>query len=171
MKNYCIDTNAILDLCYRYYPKTTFSHVWQSLEQAIIARQIKFYITEHIYKEVQDKIIKFNYDKILFDEFLTEFNITLIPLKEYDQQLAQLKADIASANPKLVKGLSNKDQDLSNICVMINKGEVITSEQGFNIALNHPSFPTSFKIPDVANYFKVQCRNWLPVLHYIGFCE
>lgn len=171
MKSYCVDTNAILDLCYRYYPKTTFANVWQALEQAITARQIKLYISQHIYDEVQAKIIQFGYDKNTFDVFLGEFNITIIPLKEYEQQLAQLKADIVSANPKLIKGLSNKDQDLSNICAIMKKGGVITSEQGLNVKLNSPNFPTNFKIPDVANYFKVECQNWLPVLEYIGFCE
>lgn len=170
MKNYCVDTNAILDLCYRYYPKATFNHVWQALQQAVVARQIKLHITEHIYNEVQAKILQFNYDKVLFELFLDELNICIISFDEYEQELSELKADIASVNERLIKSLSKNDNDLSNICIMKNKGGVITAEQGSKISIDNPIYER-LKIPDVAKYFNVSCQNWLPVLTYIGFSE
>ncbi|MBE0446380.1 DUF4411 family protein, partial [Psychrobacter sp. FME5] len=41
MIKYCIDTNAILDLCYRYYPSSIFSNIWDMLEGCVLSRQIK----------------------------------------------------------------------------------------------------------------------------------
>ena len=171
MKNYCIDTNAILDICYRYYPKTYFHTIWSSIEQAVLARHIKLFITQHIYEEAFGKVKQFGYNEAVFNEFLQDFQIVIIPLDDYEQKLAQLKADIATANPNLVKtkALLSKDQDLSNTCVMVNNGTVITSEQGLNIDLDDPKCAKNFKIPDTCRYFNVPCENWLQILEHIGF--
>lgn len=48
MKVFCLDTNSILDFCYRFYPQEIFGHLWELMHAAILARQIKFVITEHI---------------------------------------------------------------------------------------------------------------------------
>ena len=170
MKNYCIDTNAILDICYRYYPKNYFPKIWESISLAVIARQIKFFITHHIYEEALGKIQQFGYDETVFNEFLQDFQINIIALDKYEQELALLKADIANANPNLVKlkALIGKDQDLSNTCVMRDKGVVITCEQGLNINLDSPKCGKNFKIPDTCRYFNVPCETWLPLLSYIG---
>lgn len=51
----CVDTNALLDICYRYYPNDSFTGLWDGLESAVIAGQVRFIQSEHINKEVKRK--------------------------------------------------------------------------------------------------------------------
>lgn len=55
----CVDTNALLDICYRYYPNDSFTGLWDGLESAVIAGQVRFIQSEHINKEVERKLAQF----------------------------------------------------------------------------------------------------------------
>lgn len=116
MKVFCLDTNAILDFCYRFYPQYIFNDLWESMDAAIIARQIKFVITKDIYTEVILQIKKADYDPSVFDNFKTKFCVQIID--DYDAELAQLKVrlmQIAKNFPPAKLNLLHND--LSNICV------------------------------------------------------
>ncbi len=173
MKTYIIDTNAIFDFCYRYYPKKYFSTLWELIETYVISRQIKLIITEHIYDEIQEKIVDFNYDKTIFEDFCQRFKLEVIPLNSYKQQLAELKKDIYEVSYKLTdKKLDEVEDDLSNTCVaQVLKGHtsVITSEQGLNKDIDKRNYGDRLKIPDTCRFSNVECGNWLNVFNYIGY--
>lgn len=78
MIKYCIDTNAILDLCYRYYPSSIFSNIWDVLEGNVLSRQIKIIISQHIHEEVLGRVTLMNYDKKILDDFLKNFKVDII---------------------------------------------------------------------------------------------
>ena len=170
MKTYCLDTNAILDVCYRFYPKATFTTLWESINNAIMARQIKFIITEHIYIEITNKINLMQYDMAVFDEFMMYFNVSMIKLGEYEEKLAQLKAELMGETSISPEHLNKLDNDLFSICTSIlQDSTVITSEQGFNNNISTAKNIRNLKIPDVCRHCQRDCGNWLIVIEHIGF--
>ncbi|OOS03250.1 protein of unknown function [Moraxella cuniculi DSM 21768] len=169
MKVFCLDTNAILDFCYRFYPPDIFIALWELVDAAIIAKQIKFVITKNIYAEIIAQIQKANYDLSVFDGFMTRFCVQIID--DYDVEMAQLKArlmGIAKSFPPNKFDLLNND--LSNICIHSQyRSTVITSEQGFNKCISKATNPRELKIPDICRHLGIECGNWLLVFHDIGF--
>lgn len=168
MITYCIDTNAILDICYRYYPKSLFSPVWNNLQGAVLSGQIQLIISEHIYKEVYDQAQFFRYDPALLDEFLELFNIKPIQQATYAQALADVSKELAEITPLTAGTVANNEEDLSNICVAkLHNATIITAEQGSKLAITDPKY-NRLKIPDTCQYYKVKCDNWLAVFVFIG---
>lgn len=169
MRVFCLDANAILDFCYRFYPQEIFGSLWELLDSAVLARQIRFVMTKHIHDEVVAKITHMGYDKAVFDVFLASFDVQIID--DYDANLSQLKATLMSVTTAIdPKKLSNLDNDLSNICVsMMYRHTVITSEQGFNNNIATATNIRHLKIPDICRHFNVSCGNWLMVFREIGF--
>lgn len=171
MRIYCLDTNAILDLCYRFYPKYIFSTLWENISNAIIARQIKFIITQHIQTEITAKISQMRYDMAVFEEFMAYFNVSVVECNEYEANLAQIKATLMQKTSiRPADALNNLDNDLSSVCISIlQKSTAITSEQGFNHNIAMATNIRNLKIPDVCRHFQVDCGNWLIVFNHIGF--
>lgn len=173
----CLDTNAVLDVCYRYYPSDSFSSLWSSLEDAVIAGQICFVLSEHINLEVVRKIHDFDYPKANYDKLLKALNVEIIKVDVYFETLNKLKSslmiDIPFINRKnspasFLEGLT---EDLSNIAVaQVKKAKVITSEQGSNRDIKNPhlSKKTTLKIPDTCEYMNIPCSNWLEVFSFLG---
>lgn len=89
MKVFCLDTNAVLDFCYRFYPQDIFIDLWELINVSIIARQIKFVITKDIYAEIIAQIQKAGYDPSVFNDFMMRFCVQIID--DYDVEMAQLK--------------------------------------------------------------------------------
>lgn len=169
MRVYCLDTNAMLDLCYRVYPKHIFINLWEVLPRMVLLHQISFVVSCDIDAEVRNKITLFGYDMAVFDNFMTDCRIQVTD--EYQAQLAQLKADLAQStsipNPRTLDRLNN---DLSNVCVgLLQRAMVITSEQGFNRSLSQVTRVNELKIPDTCRHFGVECGNWLPLFEHIGY--
>ncbi|MFB6349448.1 DUF4411 family protein [Moraxella sp. ZJ142] len=165
----CLDTNSILDFCYRYYPQAMFGSLWESLDAAILANQIKFVIAQHIYTETTDKISYMGYDRTVFDAFLAAFRVQIIG--GYDADLSALKADLMSITTAITaQRLSHLDNDLSSICVSRTHGcTVITSEQGFNNDIATATNIRNLKIPDICRHFNISCGSWLIIFKTIGF--
>ncbi|WP_435931439.1 DUF4411 family protein [Moraxella bovoculi] len=168
MKVFCLDTNAILDFCYRFYPQDIFIDLWELVDAAIIARQIKFVITKDIHAEIIAQIQKACYDSSVLDGFMTRFCVQIID--DYDVEMAQLKAKLMSIAknlpPAKLELLSN---DLSNICIHSqHRSTVITSEQGFNKDIRTATNSRELKIPDICRHLNIDCGNWLLVFHNIG---
>lgn len=171
----CVDTNALLDICYRYYPNDSFAGLWDGLESAVIAGQVRFIQSEHINKEVEGKLTQFGYPRNNYDDFIRRLKVDVIRNSDYAQALISLKGDLASNVPFISKKqetfLDNLDEDLSNISVAsIKNAKVITSEQGFNKDITNPvlSKKTQLKIPDVCRYKNIPCSNWLDVFTHLG---
>lgn len=167
MIKYCIDTNAILDLCYRYYPPSIFKNVWNDLEASVLSRHIGFLISEHIYEEVKKKIILMEYDEAIFTQFMEDFNVCTIDKEDYKIDLIQIQAELSDIT-KLSSSISRNEDDLSNICVAKNENAtVITAEQGSQLKITDSSYKR-LKIPDTCEHYKLECQNWIPLFKYIG---
>lgn len=167
MIKYCIDTNAILDLCYRYYPPSIFKNVWNDLEASVLSRHIGFLISEHIYEEVNNKVILMQYDAAILSQFVQTFNVSIIPKKDYKKDLSDLQAELLDIT-KLSSSISRNEDDLSNICVAKNENAtVITAEQGSQLKITDSSYKR-LKIPDTCEHYNIKCQNWLPLFKYIG---
>lgn len=167
MIKYCIDTNAILDLCYRYYPSSIFSNIWDMLESSVLSRQIKIIISQHIHEEVYDRATLMSYDKTILDNFLRKFQVDIISKKEYEEELAQLQAELLNITP-LKSSIAKNTDDLSNICVAQKESAtIITAEQGSPLNITDKQYKR-LKIPDTCRHYKLGCQNWIPMFEYIG---
>jgi|26BtaG_2_1085354.scaffolds.fasta_scaffold37302_2 hypothetical protein len=174
---YCLDTNAVLDMCYRYYPRECFDSLWRQLESAVIAGQVSFIQSEDISKEIDRKIVQFEYSETNYTELISYLNIEVIKYNDYAEALNNLKGNLIAEVPFIglkqsptgfLEGLT---EDLSNISLAcIKNAKVITSEQGFNLDITSSTLSkkTPLKIPDVCTYQKVPCGNWLEVFNYLG---
>lgn len=172
MKVVCLDTNAILDLCYRYYPENSFPSLWVQLQASLSATQMKFVVSEHIYSEITEKIRSFDYDATVFNDFIQKFQVQTIPIKDYEISLLNLKSKLINYvdnSTKLVKTIDKLDNDFSNICVAGNlNGCVLTSEQGFGRDLLTAKTTNDIKIPDTCTWQGIDCYNWIGLLNYLG---
>lgn len=173
MKTFCIDTNAILDLCYRNYPKDIFANIWDSLEGSVLANQIKIVITEHIQQEMLMQIQSRGYDKSVFDEFIDKFNVEVIEASSYKQALSELQTDLLDMGNFKGASINKNANDFSNIMaiqmVPSGNGAVITGEQGIGKSISDKSYGKRIKLPDVCDYCNIECSNWLIVFRHIGF--
>lgn len=167
MIKYCIDTNAILDLCYRYYPSSIFSNIWNMLEGCVLSRQIKIIISQHIHEEVYDRAALMEYDTSILDDFLSKFQVDVIHKREYEIELSHLQAELLSITP-LKGSISKNTDDLSNICVAQKEvATIITAEQSSSLNITDKAYQR-LKIPDTCRHYKLGCQNWIPVFQYIG---
>lgn len=167
MIKYCIDTNAILDLCYRYYPSSIFSNIWDVLEGNVLSRQIKIIISQHIHEEVLGRVILMNYDKKILDDFLKKFKVDIISKEDYETDLAQLQAELLDIT-SLNSSISKNADDLSNICVARKESAtIITAEQRSPLNITDKGY-NRLKIPDTCRHYQLDCQNWVPLFEYIG---
>lgn len=167
MIKYCVDTNAILDLCYRYYPPSLFSALWESIESSILSRQIALVISQHIHDEVIDRVTVMDYDPQVFEDFLIKFKVVTVTKATYDIELAQLQAELLDIT-SLRSSIAKNADDLSNICVAkLNSATIITAEQGSQLSITDKGY-NRLKIPDTCKHYNIDCHNWLPLFIYIG---
>ena len=61
-----LDTNAVLDFCYRTYPEDVFPQLWGVLHSFKLANTVKFFICDSILSEIEQKISDYNYDEDIF---------------------------------------------------------------------------------------------------------
>lgn len=171
MKTYCLDTNAILDFCYRYYPPELFANLWEQVESAVVAKQIQFISTEHINKEVRDKISAFCLDISVFDDFSQRVALGCLSIDTYEYTLLEIKTDLVKIVPaykEKIQKIDNLSADLSNIAAVKNRGSaVLTSEQGITTDISTLN-KALLKIPDVCRHYKIECSNWVGVFTFLG---
>ena len=173
----CLDTNAIIDICYRYYPIEIFKTIWDSLLNSISAGLITFVVSEDIRQEIYGRVALFDgYSPIVLDDFFKSFSIEVIRKTTYQTQLLSLQNQMIEELPffqnmkverrlKKVNGISN---DLSNIAVAISKNAcVLTSEQGFNKDISK-ELVGDIKIPDTCKYKSIICYTWLDLFNHLG---
>lgn len=167
MITFCLDTNSILDFCYRSYPRSMFPSVWDYVDASVLASQIKFVLSTHIHDEIITQINFRNYDPKVFDKFKSLFKVVVIPIAEYEQHLALIKSKLISITHFKANTIEKNENDLTNLCVaQIYNATVITSEQGSNRSITDNKY-RALKIPDTCHYYGIPCDNWLAVFKHI----
>ncbi|WON79104.1 DUF4411 family protein [Acinetobacter sp. UGAL515B_02] len=170
----CLDTNAILDICYRYYPVEKFQWIWDGLLAQKSSRFICFYICRSIEEEVRDQIERYNYDPEVYEHFLSTFQPTIVHPDEHGQKTSDFKTDlltcpIADRSPHV-----NEDNyaDLDIVSLgshFANNGFVLTSEQKTpNINWERRGAHKGIKVPNLAERYGVNCGSWINLIDELG---
>ena len=172
----CLDTNAIIDICYRYYPKMVFEGIWNSLLAAVSGGMIKFVVSEDIYQEVYGRLLIFkNYSQEPLDYFFELFKVEIISKDRYGNELLSLQQQLIQDLPyflnmkaeKRLKKVVHLNNDLSNVAAaLLLKSYVLTSEQGFNKDISKEQV-ADLKIPDTCRYKGVMCYSWIELFNYL----
>lgn len=169
MKTFCLDTNVILDFCYRYYPKNRFETLWTTIHTCVSSGLIRLVISEHIKIEVKNQIKSFGYDEQIFENFFDSFKVQQITIEQYQNELFNFSTDIQNHFPQIKKVDENDFSNMAVIKFLGNSGIIITAEQGQIVNLDNPDYKFGrLKLPDVCNYYQIDCGNWLKLFNFIG---
>lgn len=168
-----LDTNAVLDFCYRFYPKTLFNSLWSELDHYVQTNTIEFYMSESIKAELIGKVEDYEFDKAVLQCFLDQFSVI-------EQKRDDFGADVLLIQSKLLtyefskksKQATSAHADIDVISLASKLGGLaITSEQGFGKKFN-PNINVhkdrGVKIPDVAKLLNIECGNWVYFLTKLG---
>ncbi|SPL69318.1 DUF4411 family protein [Acinetobacter stercoris] len=170
-----LDTNAVLDLCYRTYPEQIFLEIWSSLEACKSANQIKFYMCEAVLHEIEQKITDYEYDESVFIAFLDRFCVHQINPNEHGSSILTLKQELLKYEASRSSQHVMKDNyaDLDVISLAYHYGVdtcVITCEQRtpfFN--WENKSHTRNMKIPNICEKLNIECGNWSDLFLKLGF--
>lgn len=167
----CIDTNAILDLCYRYYPNVKFAWIWDGLKICKSTGFIGFYICASVEDEVLEQISRFDYDESVYESFIDLFRPEIVDPDEHGQITSDLKIrllnfPIAESSPH-VKQDNYADLDIVSLGKHYkNEGYVLTSEQKTpNINWSKANGHKGIKVPNLADLFQVRCGSWVDLIN------
>lgn len=167
MMKICLDTNAILDICYRYYPFEKFQWIWDGLQACKCSGFISFYICDSVQEEVRDQIDRFGYNSDDYDHFLNCFKPIHVSPDEHGQVTLDLKntlmeCPIAEKSPHVEQD-NYADLDIVSLGKHLNvHGYVLTSEQANpNIYWNKSKAHKGIKVPNLAEKFGVKCGAWI----------
>lgn len=163
-----LDTNAILDLCYRTYPELTFPKLWELLDDLILTTTIKFCVCSSVLEETRAKCLAFEFDENILDEFLIRFRVTTIDRDDVGNKILSIRTKLlaypfAATSPHAIKDEPNVDLIATAQKYNMN-GCVITGEIGF-IGNNWDVFNARrnqrIKIPDICALMNVEAYSWL----------
>lgn len=106
MLRICVDTNAILDLCYRYYPCKKFPWIWDGLKVCKSSGSIGFFICASVEDEVIEQISRFGYEAVEYENFKDAFRPLVVNPDIHGQATSDFKNDllacpIAIASPPM----------------------------------------------------------------------
>lgn len=166
----CIDTNAILDLCYRYYPSEKFLWIWDGLKVCKSSGSIAFFICASVEDEVLEQITRFGYDAEEYENFKDAFRPLVVNPDIHGQATSDFKNDlltcpIAIASPHVLED-NYADLDIVSLGKHFNgEGYVLTSEQSNpNIDWNRSKAHKGIKVPNLADRFGVRCGSWIDLI-------
>lgn len=168
-----LDTNAILDLCYRAYPEVIFSSLWHEIELMRDGNFIKFYLCESANSEVLQQISNHDLDESIYTNFLKRLHVEIISSDEFGQDTLFLKKELlkfpASQSSKHVTADNYADLDIISLAKSLGNTTVLTCEQKAPIFnwdnKGHKSF---LKVPNICEKFAVNCGNWPHILELLG---
>jgi hypothetical protein len=145
LSGYCLDTNALIDLHWRRYPRRVFASLWEEIDSAINTGTVK--VPEDVIRELE------HIEDGTYEWIKSVAAVVVIPLSGDIQVHA---SRVMAAHPNLVRtkrGKATSQADPFVIASAIHrKIAVVTGEQkSGNIA--HP------KIPDVCRVMGVRCLN------------
>lgn len=173
-----LDTNAILDLCYRIYPEQTFPRLWEMLDDLVLTTTTKFCVCSSILEETRSKCLAFEFDESILDDFLNRFKVMIIDRDEVGGHIVNIRTKLlgfpfAAASHHATK--NEPDVDLIATAQKYNtSGFVVTGEIGF-IGEDWDAFnlkarrKEQIKIPDICALLKVSCCSWLKLFQKYNF--
>ena len=174
MMKISLDTNAVLDFCYRTYPKDIFPQLWEMLQAFKLANTVKFFICESILSEIEQKISDYSYDETIFEDFLNKFSVRKITSDEHGASTIELKKQLlrfpASSDSHHVKKDNYADLDVVSLGHYLGADAcVLTCEQKapiFNWETR--THKGNLKVPNICEKFSLDCGNWPHVLAKLG---
>lgn len=163
-----LDTNAILDICYRTYPELTFPKLWELLDDLILTTTIKFCVCSSVLEETRAKCATFEFEENVLEDFLSRFRVAVIDRDDVGNKILSIRAKLlaypfSATSPHALK--DEPDVDLIATAQKYNSnGYVITGEIGFignkwdtlNAKRNQ-----RIKIPDICALMNVVSYSWL----------
>lgn len=168
-----LDTNAVLDFCYRFYPKTLFNTLWSELDHYVQTRAIEFYMSESVKAELIGKIEHYEFDIADLQYFLDQFSVVEQKRDDFGDAILLIQSKLLKYEfSKKSKQATSPHADIDVISLASKlSGLAITSEQGFGTKFN-PSINVhkdrGVKIPDVAKLLNIECGNWVYFLNKLG---
>lgn len=177
MNKISLDANAVIDLCYRFYPFHTFEPLWRELD-LFFKGSYELYICRSVYNEVDNYIDNHKFDKQIFDDFMNQYNIEIIDIDQFSEQLLSLQKTLlaypASCKSKHVTETSAvPDAHLIALASYLGGNSIVlTGEQGApRFDWNNSSAARNsggLKIPNICDKVKVKCMNWVKFFDHIG---
>ncbi len=169
-----LDTNAVLDFCYRAYPQHIFDDLWRQLLAQKSASFVKFYVCQSVIDELNQKITDYEYDVEKFNTFMGLFNVEIIQPAVHGESTLHLKRQLlnfpVSRNSRHVNTDNYADLDIISLAHSW-QGDicVLTCEQKspmFN--WQNQSQERAMKVPNICEQFSIECGNWVLVLEKLG---
>lgn len=155
MNGFCLDTNALIDLHWRRYPRRIFDSLWKQIDGAVKKGDLKI-CTEALAELEQIEDGTYKWAKSAGRQFV-------LPLTEPIQDRV---TDILTKHPKLVriqKGRAKSQADPFVIATADVHGLiVVTAEQ----ASGDPLYP---KIPDACRAMKIDFVNLVEMFDRLGW--
>lgn len=177
MMRICIDTNAILDLCYRYYPNEKFPWIWDGLKVCKSSGSIGFFICASVEDETLEQISRFGYNEEEYEHFLDLFRPLIINPDEHGQTTTDFKNElltypIAKSSPHVLED-NYADLDIVSLGKhYCSEGYVLTSEQKTpNINWDRPNAHKGIKVPNLAEKFGVKCGSWINLINELDISD
>ena len=141
---YCIDTDALINLWRRIYPRDVFPSLWKEIENLIA--QGRLIIPREVLGELENFCDK-------DDELLKWIKKRKSMKEDLDKEQSKIVKDILANSPKLIDADKPTSSDADPFLIALAKVKnwtVITSEK--------PTSPGGRpKIPDVCEHFGVKC--------------
>lgn len=168
-----LDTNAVLDFCYRFYPKILFNALWADLDRYVQAKTIEFHISESVKAELIGKVEDYEFDKAVLQCFLDQFSVIEQKRDDFGDAVLSIQNKLLTYEfSKKSKQATSPHADIDVISLASKLGGLaITSEQGFGNKFNpdiNVHKDRGVKIPDVAKLLNIECGNWVYFLNKLG---
>ncbi|MFW6713691.1 DUF4411 family protein [Acinetobacter pittii] len=173
-----LDTNALLDICFRVYPEQTFPKLWEMLDDLTLTTTIKFCVCSSILEETRSKCGFFEFDENILDDFLTRFRAMIIDRDEVGSRILNIRTKLISYPFAANSNHATKDEPDVDLIALAQKyntnGFVITGEIGF-IGADWEAFKSrarrkeQIKIPDICALLGVQSFSWLKLFQRYSF--
>lgn len=172
-----LDANVIIDLCYRTYPIHLFPQLWAELD-LFFKGAYGLYLCETIYDEVENYIYNHNVDKVVIDDFISKFNVSIVSRNDIGNQILAIQRKLleypASEKSNHVKA-TDSVPDIHLIALASYLGSnvlVLTSEQGVpNFDWNSSNAAKQsggLKIPNICEKLGIQCMSWVKFFEHVG---
>lgn len=168
-----LDTNAIIDLCFRAYPEDIFTNLWHEIELMCHGNFIKFYLCESVNSEVLQQISNHELDGSIYNDFVQRFRVEIVSSDDFGGHTIFLKRELlkfpASQSSKHVTTDNYADLDIISLAKSLGNTTVLTCEQKAPIFnWDNKGHKFFLKVPNICEKFAVNCGNWPHVLQSLG---
>ncbi|MCB1657038.1 MAG: DUF4411 family protein [Pseudomonadales bacterium] len=165
-----LDTNAMLDLCYRFYPKSIFANVWSCLLIQMQQHHFAFYLSSTNKNECIKKIEQFDYDQVIFDDFISTMKVQVIERDDFGDSVIYIQKTLHQ-HPSFAKSIhaTRPEEDVDMIALARHiKGAALTSERGFGKENHAKQSKSRPKIPDICELVNIKCTDWVTFFGLLG---